>query len=853
MESGIEINERIGMRKAEKKEVLNFVNSFYQAHEEIKEALNKGNMTSAQIMLGECQEFAIQLGNMIERLERKGHITVSYVEKYCEVLFRVYELIGQNNINVDKLCRQITKLLIKTENSIKNDIAVRKEIVFFSYKASMWDSLESVYLAAREDPDCDVYCVPIPYYDLRLDRTLGQMHYEGHEYPEGIEVIDWQSYKFEERRPDVIYIHNPYDNWNLVTSVHPRFYSENLKKYTETLVYIPYYSTTGGMSEGQKLCPAYIYVDYIITQASGFREYFDERIPDEKFLPLGSPKFDRIIRKCQNPPEPPSVWKVRMEGRKVYFYNTSIHGMLTDTEDFLKKMRYVFSCFEGRADTCLLWRPHPLLESTFDSMRPMYKQKYLLLKKEFFDKELGIYDATPDMEDTIALCDAYIGDAASSVISLFGIAGKPLFILNNKLHSEPKKDSWQGEINVGLDYFQQDRFTIIQGNKLYVSKPFAHDYKYFCDLSDYIYSGDYNKVFEMNQKLYVCPQNAQDILIIDDKGKKNKIQLEQMELKTGAFNWSVCYKKYIILLPYKYPAIVVYDTTTRKIKYLRDYIDVFTQENDGTVKFGGCAIKSGKCYLTSITDRQVYVFDIETRDVSIVKIPVKAECGYMTMISHKDDLWLLPCEGKRLQIVQWNPELNEAKEYWKFPEGFQCENLDYENGSMKRPFSSGMISGHYLYLAPDNANMYVRLNIDTGEMEEWKPPFDDGEGEEYFYTTMKSFFFYGTADEDEKAMIFSYPKRKLYEINFKTNVCSELEVHFDMNELIKHEPGFCYHSEGLRYCCCENSFNSIRNFLDGTITGNLFDREKQIEAYKAIASNNDGTCGIKIHEFMRNL
>ncbi|MCM1237294.1 MAG: hypothetical protein NC489_45075 [Ruminococcus flavefaciens] len=43
------------------------------------------------------------------------------------------------------------------------------------------------------------------------------------------------------RKPDIIYFHNPYDNWNLVTSVGPRFYSSNLKKYTEKLVYIPYF------------------------------------------------------------------------------------------------------------------------------------------------------------------------------------------------------------------------------------------------------------------------------------------------------------------------------------------------------------------------------------------------------------------------------------------------------------------------------------------------------------------------------------------------------------------------------------------------------------------------------------
>ena len=35
-------------------------------------------------------------------------------------------------------------------------------------------------------------------------------------------------------------------------------------------------------------------------------------------------------------------------GKTVYFYNTSIAGMLGNTPVFLKKMEYVFRCFAGR-------------------------------------------------------------------------------------------------------------------------------------------------------------------------------------------------------------------------------------------------------------------------------------------------------------------------------------------------------------------------------------------------------------------------------------------------------------------------------------------------------------------------
>jgi len=41
----------------------------------------------------------------------------------------------------------------------------------------MWDCMETVWKAAVEDPECDVYVVPIPYFDIKADKTAGDMHY----------------------------------------------------------------------------------------------------------------------------------------------------------------------------------------------------------------------------------------------------------------------------------------------------------------------------------------------------------------------------------------------------------------------------------------------------------------------------------------------------------------------------------------------------------------------------------------------------------------------------------------------------------------------------------------------------
>lgn len=849
------------MRKAQKQEVLEFISSLYRAHEEIKEALAGRNYGAVQNMLSECQEFAVILGKSIEKLEGEGHITVSHVEEYCEGLFHVFEELrgflenensAEGGINQNRILKILNKQLIKIENSVKNDIQVRIEIAFFSYKASMWDSLESVYLAAREDPCCDVYCVPIPYYDLNPDHSFRQMHYEGGEYPEDIEVIDWQTYHFEERKPDVIYFHNPYDQYNLVTSVHPRYYSKNLKKYTECLVYIPYYAISGEMNKAQSMLPAYLHADYIVIQTPKTREYFDKNIEAKKFLPFGSPKFDRIIRKCQNPPEPPREWRERMEGKKVYFYNTSINGMLADTEAFLKKMEYVFRSFIGRNDVCILWRPHPLLESTFDSMRAEYLPVFDALKTYFIENSLGIYDTTPDIEAAIAWSDAYIGDAGTSVVSLFGVVGKPLFILNNQLHSMPREDSWRGEfIGSGFGYFERDKYAITQNNKLYISEPYEYDYKYFCDLAEYAGGGNYHVVREIGDKRYVCPTNARDILVLGEKGIDRKIELKKRDGSRGEnFYTSWAYGKYLLLVPFAYPALVKYDTETERIDYLEKNIDVFVKENERGEKIaGGVWVYEGILYAASPTDNFVYRLDIESGESEIIKLPNVNRGGYISMLEKGGSMWMMPYRGQT--ILRWNPKTGDIREYTGFPEGFQCIHPAHQAPTDEYPFESWAIDGEKIYFTPRWGNMGVKLDTKTGVFTEWELPIPYKQGEEYYYTTAKYSFIWSVEDEN-RYKLFYWPERKLYDFDIEKNKCKEIEIKFDVEELQLHENGFGVSSQGMKYCCYENSFNSLKDFLDDNITGNSHDREKQIKAYEEIATNIDGSCGMKVHDFVVN-
>lgn len=848
------------MRKAQKQKILGIIESLHQVHEEIKKALEQNNVILVQDMISVAQESAIALGENIEKAEGEGHITVLGIEEYCELLFRVFEDINNNNVNANKVHKTLRRKLIKIENSVKNDIVVRTEIVFFPYKASMWDSLESVYFAAKEDPQCDAYCVPIPYFDLNPDHSLGKVHYEGNAYPEGIEIIDWEKYDFEVRKPDVIYIHNPYDGCNLVTSVHPRFYSSNLKKYTDTLVYIPYYVSSGSMLEAQSMLPAYLYADYIVIQAPQFRKYFDLNLSDNKFLPLGSPKFDKIINKCQNPPEPSKEWKRKMAGRKVYFYNTSISGMLADTEAFLKKMHYVFQCFEGREDACLLWRPHPLLETTFESMRPQYWVSFKALKQLFLEKDIGILDTTPDIADTIALSDAYIGDTGTSIISLFGMAGKPLFILNNYIHALPAKDDWRGEkITLMFDIWDNNRYQIIANNQLWFSPNNDYHYKFYMDLGcEFCGVKYYMKAVEIGDKIYVLPCNAQNLLIIKNKEIK-KVEFEKQISGRWAF-FDCCYdEQYIFMFPQQYPRLIRFDVVTEEIQYIDGIKQFYIREKNEKLLMGGrCFTYGNEIVLASPVDDEFLFIDKVTLDVRCVSSHSPYNLGVSGIVPdpYGDELWLMPMNGAT--IICWNPKTGEIKEYDNLPEGFQSNGYASPTEKYERPFGTMLFSregeNENIVISPLSANMYLTLDRETGRMEKWILPIDTTKGGKSGYfpegerIQMNVLFVQRGKGE---CKLWCGSNSKMYDLNIDTGKYKEIEIEFDYHDLQEHESGFAEHSERSGYFLKENAFNSLKDFLDDKITGKRFDKECQIEVFTKINASPDGNCGRKIYDLLK--
>ena len=435
------------MRGFQKQQIMNVIDSMHALHGEIRDRLQSGAYDVVEGALTDCQEAAISVGEAIEQIEGDDTKAVRCLEQYCERLYQIS--LQLQNTAAQKIYKSLESGLVKAENEIKH-MSVRKTAVFLPYKASMWDSLESVWKAACDDEEWESMVIPIPYYNRNTDDSLGEMQYEGAEFPEDVPVTDWQQYSLEKEHPDIIFIHNPYDQFNIVTTVHPLFYASRIKDYTEKLVYIPYFVHQNDIvAEHYCVLPGTIYADVVILQSEKVRgqylRYYEAALPElvekqgreaieKKFQALGSPKFD-VSADSQN--DIPEEWREFLgQGKKVIFFNTHLRGLMQGkSEQFLRKLEWVFNFFQKQEDVVLLWRPHPLMVETARAMNPEAVEPYLELVDRYRRQKIGIYDDSRELHRAIDLSDAYYG-SGSSVVELFRQQGKPVMLMSEQIRED---------------------------------------------------------------------------------------------------------------------------------------------------------------------------------------------------------------------------------------------------------------------------------------------------------------------------------------------------------------------------------------------------------------------------------
>lgn len=831
------------MRKYLKENILEIFQTMYEAHKKINYFFESANFENVSVILTDCQNTAIQIGEAIEQSEGEGFVSVKYLEEYCEIVYQIAS--GSSNFVGGMAQDILDKKLREAENSVINDIKVKREVVFLPYKASMWDSLESIWKAANEDPDCNVYVIPIPYYDKNPDKSFGEMHYEADLYPDYVTITHYDDYNFEEKRPDAIFVHNAYDDANHVTSVHPFFYSKNIKKYTDNLVYVPYFFTNKIYSESQLWAPAYYNADYIIVQNDETKEQFANYGYYSKVVALGSPKLDCVLNYSKEK-RYPQILKAHKLNKKIIFLNTSISFFLNNSEFAIIKINEIIDEVKKNQNIFVVWRPHPLLDATINSMRPQLKQKFERLKEKFSELDNVIIDYTMNIDELVAASDAYIGEENSSIVVLFASLGKPVFVIDSEsiYDSSYKECFFDFGLQDNMIYYVNSNFKSI------IKADFATGEAIDAiNMSDSIRSivRPYQGLKQVGNCIYLSPMSAEDIIRYNiDDNSVSAMPVKESQSPNFNFINQVGSKLYFSPVCNNY--LVSYDTDENKLAYYYEPVKPLIQSGSvgSFVSYASC-VAHGIVFMASVTTNIIVAYNTLTNETSTYTVGKKNN-GYWNMIFDGQNIWLNPVVGHT--IIKWNYKTNEICGYSDYPAEFVIKS-----GAADRDYFLQFVDcDTYIAAIPKSGNMCIGIDKETGKMKQIfkNDYYSEGMRLNSNYN-WKSNYYFAKRIEDKIYLLSAYDNSMLiYNIDgelldrkyfsIPVGIKEKIEENIFVNTTADYINGHFYY---------ENSILSVSKFINALVDDKVgYSREEQ-ETFLKTMSNCDGTAGEKIYAFVK--
>lgn len=402
--------------------------------------LSKGNSNFTNAVL-DCIDAIEIILDKIKREENTPQQSINHLSDLKEMLFKIKDKKSiDNQKNVDIIIKHIEL----AQNLLKVEIQPKLKVAFFPYKISMWDSLESIYETAAEDQDCDPKVVPIPYYELTPEKRIPK--YEGDRFPKNIPIVHYSKYNLKKEEPDIIYVHNIYDQYNTITQVHENFFTSNLKKYTNMLVYVPYHISSFIVTKSARYLayaiPSMNNVDKIILAGEHVKKAaLRDGISEEKILVLGSPKFDKIVNTLKKENYSiPKEWEEKIKGKTVFLLNTGCLFFANEPFFKISMLSNFLNIPHIVENSILIWRPHPLTRVSIIKYTPYLLDYYDILTKEYIKKRFiykdVILDETDDYIPALTIADILISEDGSLLRS-FLVTGKKILFVHNKIPKNP--------------------------------------------------------------------------------------------------------------------------------------------------------------------------------------------------------------------------------------------------------------------------------------------------------------------------------------------------------------------------------------------------------------------------------
>ena len=395
--------------------------------------------------LSELQNNIVSFGTLTESIKGEDCNTVKFLEQYLEVIYKVAKYVQKFDENKYAECdEEVKDTFASISEAIDSEIVNRRSVLFLPVKAKHFSSMRMAYEMEAATPDTDVYVMPLPYYYKEYDGSFkDEIHIDTEEFIKAnIPVTDYSRFDLSLLCPEKIYINSAYDEYNMAVSVDTRFYARNVKKYTEKLIYIPYFKLMEFDRANypcwynmQYYCtvPGVVMADKVYVQSENTRKVYidklNEWVGDEKYTEIWEQKIDVYNESCEEHSED----ELRDAGSKktiVWFVSA---GSLAEFGDRYIEKAYrnldVFALSKDKLKVLLISEPF------LDEMIKTYSDELYKKWTGFIDEfnRSGIGEVVSQVEDqsveALLKANAYYGDP-SYICKDFILMKKPVMLQN---------------------------------------------------------------------------------------------------------------------------------------------------------------------------------------------------------------------------------------------------------------------------------------------------------------------------------------------------------------------------------------------------------------------------------------
>ena len=434
-----------------------------------KEQLIQKNL----VQLENMQQTAIDMGTLIESVKGEGTQTVKCLEELCELIYECSVQLGQ----ADDIAACITAMqnkIVETEQFLQTELLAQNQVVIFIDKAEHWHFVEWYWKKLIKTGNTDIFIVPLPYFYKKYDGTCYASKYEFEEIKKCIDssiqrsrdknvesctkVVEYNEFDVKLHHPEQIIIQNPCDEWNQAITLLEDYYSRNLQKYTDQLVYIVPFRveefTKANYREYHNMqyyctMPGVVRADVVYVQSENMREVYIQKLIEfagedtravwkKKIAVAESIEAGNTDGKAKEKNKILSAgdtrqqWQSEKACRKKIAFFVQVGLTIQYKEEMLKKLESVLEIFKGSQEKVeLIWigdKEHDVFLKNYDSE---FAKKYDATRENFQKEGWGRYldRADASVLELVEMCDAYYG-SASHIALEFEVKKKPVMIMD---------------------------------------------------------------------------------------------------------------------------------------------------------------------------------------------------------------------------------------------------------------------------------------------------------------------------------------------------------------------------------------------------------------------------------------